>query len=1069
VVLTTVLGGLVSRIGLGQTVNGAFHGTITDPSGAVMPGVSVTATNQATNTPRRASSNSAGFYTITQLPPAVYTLEVSHPGFSTVRQMAVDLQVDQDLEVNFGMTLGSVGQQVQVTAAPPALQTTSATIGQVVGSHEVVDLPLNGRQFTELILLAPGAAPKENGQQGEFTVTLGAGAISPSVNGQRGQQNDYTLDGVLNNYLFENMWAISPPPDAIQEFKVQSHITDAQFSISSGANVNVATKSGANQFHGDVWEFLRNNSLDSANFFDNYFNEKKPPYRQNQFGFTLGGPVRLPDYDGTKKHTYFFGYYEGFRSTQGFTELNNVPTAGELGGDFSDILTTTPVGTDPLGRTIYAGQIYNPYSTRQVTAGSIDPVTGSVATSTSLVRDPFQGNIIPGNLLTQQMLTYTHAFYPGANFGPGGDSFPNWAGSSNQVINSDQFGVRIDHTFSNNDTLYGGFYYSKPTQTSPSALLLGPTELSNNARELTVGYTHLFSPTFLSTFHFGYTYTNYFSNNAGGSPALMAATGQENLLPERNGMPLLPEISLAPRLGGTDQFAIPLGPIRSHQLSGDFEKIKGKHTLSAGFMYYYIHSFDDGWGMSVGFDQFPSSAIAASQANVVNTGDGLASALLNLPSSLFGFLGSTEADTTDLWQGYYLQDKWQVTKKLTVQFGLRYDLVPPMHWKDDKVSDFSLNCGCFLLPVAYPPAFALPNVRSTIIDPKYNGWQPRLGFAYSVTPKTVVRSGFAIFDDHNQYLVSGTQTLRIGWPWAAGVSKGGLNRGVPSLTFSPPPSAGSFLPVAGVSTTPQFDFGADPILPIPYALEWNFGIERSVTPNLTASVDYVGSGSRHLDMEPIGNTPLLSKMGPNALPGGTPYPQFGQFNYLTNLGTSNYDALQAKVEKRFSQGLTFLGSYTWSHCLDISSGETDSGPQTIYDVGRDYGNCDFDLTHLFVFSSAYQLPFGRGRHFGGSWNGPEGALMGGWTLSGIWSLQSGSAFTVGVPSDVANVNGGTQRAQLVGNPLPPGFKQSIDAWYDPNAYALPALYTFGNLETHPESPAVTALSSFGGPNDRIEE
>jgi hypothetical protein len=1048
-----------------QTVNGAFHGTVTDTSGAVMPGVTVKISNQATNVAREVATNMTGFYVMTQIPPGVYTFDVSKSGFTTVRQTHVQLLVNQDLEVNFTLQVGQVSQQVQVTAAPPALETANATIGQVVGSRQIVDLPLNGRQFTQLILLTPGAAPKENGQQGAFTISIGGGGISPSVNGQRGQENNYTLDGALNNYLFENTWAISPPPDAIQEFKVQSHITDAQFSISSGANVNVATKSGGNQFHGDVWEFLRNDSLDAANFFDNYFREAKPPYRQNQFGFTAGGPVTLPHYDGRQKKTYFFGYYEGFRSQQGFTLLNNVPTSQELGGNFSDLLTgkqaTTPGPSgqpvplfDALGRPIMSGQIYNPYSTRQVTAGQVDPVTGLTAQSSGLVRDPFVGNIVPGNMLNAQMLAYLHAFYPGANFGPGGNSFPNWTGSSNQVITSDQFGVKIDHSFHNNDTLYGGFYYSQPLQTSPSALLLGAGELSNKARQIALGYTHLFSPTFLGTFRYGYTYTNFFSNNAGATPALLQATNQLNILPERNGVPLLPEITLSPRLGATNQFAIPLGPIRSHLFSGDLQKIRGSHTFSAGFMFYHIHSFDDGWGMLYGFDQFPSSAIAASGANVGSTGDGLASALLNLPSSLFGFLGATQADMTDLWQGYYLQDKWQVSKKLNLQFGLRYDYVPPMHWKNNKVSGFSLTCGCFLLPVAFPPSFPFPNVRDTYYDPQYNGWQPRFGFAYSATPKMVIRGAFAVFDDHNNNLIQATQAVRIGWPWAAGVSFGALNRGIPgqntpsvvsTLTFSPSPSAASFLPVAGQPSTPQFDFSSDPVLRIPYAMEWNFGIERSVTPNLTASVDYVGSGDRHLYVTPIANTPLPSKMGPNAIPGGAPYPQFGQFNYTEDNGTSNYDALQVKVERRFSEGLTFLGAYTWSHCLDISSGGTDSAPQTIYDMGRDYANCDFDITHMFVFSSAYQLPIGRGRHFGSNWGGVTDALLGGWTLSGIWSLQSGSPFSVSLPFDVANVNGGFQRAQLVGNPLPPGFKQTINAWYNPAAFALPAPYTFGNL------------------------
>jgi hypothetical protein len=279
---------------LGQTVNGAFHGTVTDSSGAVMPAVAVTISNQATNATRGVATNGAGFYTITQIPPGVYTFTVSKSGFATVRQASVQLLVNQDLEVNFSMKLGKVSQQVQVVATPPALATASATVGEVVGSQETVQLPLNGRNFTQLILLTPGSAPKEDGQQSSNTVAFGAGGISPGINGQRSNQNNFTLDGGLNNYLQNDTWVISPPPDAIEEFKVQSHIVDAEFGISSGANVNVVTKSGGNQFHGDAWEFLRNDVFDSANFFSNLANEAKPPFRMNQYGFTVGGPVVLP-------------------------------------------------------------------------------------------------------------------------------------------------------------------------------------------------------------------------------------------------------------------------------------------------------------------------------------------------------------------------------------------------------------------------------------------------------------------------------------------------------------------------------------------------------------------------------------------------------------------------------------------------------------------------------------------------------------------------------------------------------------------------------------------------------
>ncbi len=1084
--LTTVC--LLSGLARAQTVNGGFHGTISDSTGAVLPGTMVEVKNLATGGVRQATTSDVGFYTITQLPPGHYSVAASKGGFTTVRQTDVELLVNQDAELSFTLQVGAVTSEVQVTAAPPALQTTDATISQVIGSKQVVDLPLNGRQFTQLVLLTPGAAPKETGQQAFFVIPIGGGGISPSVNGQRGQQNNFTLDGVLNNAVFDNTWAISPPPDAIQEFNVQSQMTDAQFSISSGANVNVVTKSGSNQFHGAVWEFLRNDKLDAANFFDNVAKLTKPAFRQNQYGFQAGGPLTIPHlYDGRPKRTYVSGYWEGFRSSQGFTQQNNVPTAAELGGDFSGLLTNNQSKDskgnlifDALGRKVMDGQIYNPYSTRQVTAGQVDPATGLVAQSSGLVRDPFAGNVIAGVPLNPQALTYLDHFYPAANFvAGGGNPFPNYVAASSQVIKSDQFGVRVDHTFGNNDTLYGSYYYSQPDETFPTAFKTGATTSRNHARVFTLGYTHLFSPTLLGSFHYGYTKTDFGQFIGGtGDQAFLDATGLASFEPVRDGIPIVPQISLSPRLGGTGQFAIPLGPIRSHQFSADIQKMHGHHTISVGAMLYHIHSFDDGWGANVGFDQFPTAATIAS-GNVSTTGDGLASMLLNLPSNLFGFVGYTGADDKTNWQGYYLQDKWQASKKLTIQIGMRYDYVPPARYKNDQVSGWNPECpvpgraltpqeqttlidNCFLIPIPFPtppgsgpapnPSWPFPNVRKTYFDPKYNGWQPRFGFAYSANPKTVVRGAFTIFTDHNNTLVQESQDPRIAWPFGAGVSVGNLNQGLvncvnPSLSagqtcFSSLPAASLFLPPNNY--TPALAFGATPRLKIPYAMQYNFSLEREIKPNLTGTVSYVGTQSRHLFIQPMYNAPIT--LGPGAVP---PFPFFGQFPWDTNSGVGSYDSLQVKVQKRFSQGVTFLASYTWSKCLSIQDEGQSGSIQNPYNWSADKGNCDFNIPHILVFSYAYELPVGKGKHFGSSMSGVANAVLGGWQASGITTAESGAPFTATVPFDNAHINPSseTQRANPVPGVslLPSGFKQTPQAWYNPAAFTVPPPYTYGTL------------------------
>ena len=1096
--LTTVC--CLSGRATAQTVNGTFHGTVSDSSGAILPGATVEVKNASTDLVRQTTTTGDGFYTITQLPPGHYAINASKSGFTTARQADVELLVNQDAEVNFTLQVGAVSQTVDVTAAPPALQTTNATISQVIGSKEVVDLPLNGRQFTQLVLLTPGAAPKETGQQGFFVIPIGGGGISPSVNGQRGQQNNFTLDGVLNNAIFDNTWAISPPPDAIQEFNVQSQMTDAQFSISSGANVNVVTKPGSNQFHGAVWEFLRNDKLDAANFFDNFFKNKKPPFRQNQYGFQAGGPLYIPHlYDGRAKKTYVSGYWEGFRSTKGFTVTNNVPTAAELGGDFSDILTHTQATVvdpttlqpipifDPLGRPVLNGQIFDPYSTRQVAAGQVDPKTGIVAKSTGLVREPFAENVITGVPLNPQALTYIKAFFPAPNLNVPPNTFPNFAASSSDVIKSDQFGVRFDHTFGNNDTLYGNFYYAQPTRTFPNSLLIGGNTARNSSRVTAVGYTHLFSPTLLGTFHYGYNWTFFGTTNVPGGVDLLNATNQAGLTPVRNDIPIVPQISLSPRLGGTGQFAIPLGPIRSHQFSADIQKIRGSHTLSAGAMLFHIHSFDDGWGTSIGFDQYPTSAnyvFNGSNSNASGSGDGLASMLLNLPSNLFGFVGYTGADDKTNWQGYYLQDKWQASKKLNIQIGIRYDYVPPARYKNDEVSGWNPDCpvpatpalpgsaeaaaitnACFLIPIPFStppgsgpvpnPSWPFPNVRKTFFDPKYNGWQPRFGFAYGATPKTVVRGAFTVFTDHNNTLVQESQDPRIAWPFGAGVSFGGLNRGVvnceqPDLNasqacWSELPSATSFLPPNNY--TPALAFGATPRLKIPYAMQYNLSVEREITPSLTGTMSYVGTGSRHLFIQPMYNAPLTP--GPGPVAPRSPFPFFGQFPWDTNSGVGSYNSLQVKVQKRFSEGLTFLGSYTWSKCLSIQDEGQSGSIQNPYDWSADKGPCDFNIPHLFVFSYGYELPVGKGKYFGSSMSGIGNAILGGWQISGITTAESGSPLTVTAGTDNANINPSseTQRANPVaGAPLlPSGFHQGPEQWYNPAAFVLPPPFTYGTL------------------------
>ena len=1037
-----------SNLGLAQeAITGNFRGVITDASGAAVPHAKITAEQIGTGLVREAQTNESGDYLIQAVPPGNYKLTVSAPNFSTIIRPAIPLMVAQDETVDFSLSLGSVTQTVQVTSETLALTTTPAAIGTVINEQQVSEIPLNGRQFTELILLTPGASPHPGGQQGTFTVSEGAGGLSPAVNGQRGTQNNYTLDGIPNNSLFFDSWAISPPPDAIQEFKVQSQMVDGQLNMSSGANVNLVVKSGTNQFHGDIWEFLRNNAFDARNAFDTTL----PPYRQNQYGLTVGGPVLFPHYDGRKKHTYFFGYWEGFRSSQGVTQLASVPTAAVRTGDFSGFLGPQ-IGQDALGRSVFQGAIFNPYTARQVTAGATDPVTGLVAVQTGLVTDPFPNNTIPQSMIMPQATFAMKYFYPLPNL-PGETN--NLSLANQKTVNNDQFGVKIDQIFRNNDTFNGAFYRSKPDQLSPTGLPVNPSRTYNETDSVGIGYTHLFSPTLLLTARYGYTYSNWqssFGTPVSSSAATSCGVGQ--FFPQRNGIPLCFWNVPSNQYTDTQQFSIPLGPQRTHSQTVDVAKTKGNHEFGAGILFFHLHSFDDGWGMQGAF-----APVQTMEPGFFNTtGNAAASWLLGLDNNPAGQVGDTSADFTSNWYGGYVQDKWKVTAKLWLQFALRYDFVSPPTFANGFWSGLDWDTGTFRVTQPVPPQFPVANIRSTFFYPQYKGFQPRFGFAYNVSSKTVIRGAFAIFDEHDNNWIEPIQGGREKWPFAATVStlvnqqniepanvacrtvNGMPTCGPDTNLYSMPASTTFYGPNTPVASGPS----TNPHDRIPYAMEYNFTIERAITPSLTLDLGYVGSLGRHLFVEETINTAPTA--GTGALTPRLPLQNFGPgTTYANDMANSTYNSLQVKLDKRFSNGLTFLASYTYSKCLDPKSDAFSGLGVDAYGLRRFWGRCDFDLRHIFVFSSVYQLPLGKGRTFLTNANRFTDALLGGWDIGGIVTVESGLPLTIGVTGDPANVGSGSfQRAELVGSPFPAGFKQTPQEWFNTAAFAEPTFGTFGD-------------------------
>jgi hypothetical protein len=1026
-VLTFVLF-LLAVYSYGQTTNGLVTGVVTDTTGAAVPGAVVTVTNPATGVVRTANSNESGTYIVPQLAPGNYDISVAKPGFATDKRSDVQLQVNQSVTLDFKLGVASASQTVQVTTAPPPLNTTSPTLTDVVGHQETVDLPLNGREFTQLTLLTPGVAPVTTGQQASFTVALGKGGISPSVNGQRGQQNNFTMDGVLNNAIFTNGWSIAPPPDALQEFAVQSHITDAQFAISSGANINVVTRAGTNDYHGSLWEFIRNDALDAQTFPDTF----RAPYRQNQYGVFLGGPFYIPHLINTRNNTWFSLYWEGFRSSLSGNYLSSTLTPAMAAGDFSGVLGAQ-VGTDSLGRPEYANEIYDPLTSRP------DP-----ANPGAYLRDPFPGNIIPADRINPSSAVVIQKYYPAPNLNVSPAVIPNYQFTGVTKTDSDVFGGRVDHQFNPNNTLFVRFNRSNARTIEPNHFT-GPAtipgfseEIINYSQQAAAGITHLFSPTTILNLHFGYTYTNFFVGDQSAGTAFIDAVNFAQAVPVRDGIALGPNLTISNGYNGVSQFAVPLGPLEGFDYHADLSKVVGNHTIGVGAMYYHIHTFDDGWGSGTAFSQNGT----AQNATAGPTGFGPASFLLGALNVYSPWIGSTGTDQTVNWWGLYAQDQWQVTKKLVVTAGMRWDYVSPPNYHK-VVSGLNPLTGQFIITQPYPPLFPTATGKSTFFYPQYNGWEPRFGVTFQATDKTVLHGAFAIMDDHNNNLVQANQGIRLSWPTAISGNFQSLDLGIPTTYLNALPSSQSIL--ESIQATPYATYGADPYNKIPYAMLFNLGVQEALPSSMVLKVDYVGSLSRHQYINMEANTALFP--GPGPLSARQPFPQYGgPFSFEWNQGTGNYNALQTELTKRLSNGLFFRAAYTWSKSMDIQSDPYGNEAPNFYDLSTEYGPSVYSLKNMFVLSTIYQLPFGRGKMFTSSPSSVVQAVVGNWNLGGIISHVSGQPFNAQVGSDLANTGSPNQRPNKV-----PGVKEyagltSISSgkqWLSPAAFVSPPAYTYG--------------------------
>ncbi len=1012
-----------------QVSTASIQGTVHDSTGAGIPAARVVLRSIGTNVETGTSTNGTGEYAIVNILPGAYSLRVSKQGFQTAQQKAVTLSVNQTASYDFTLPVGSAEQTVTVTDAAPTIESSTAELGAVIGSDAVNDLPLNGRNFTQLLQLTPGASPINTAQQLGFK-SVGTTDF-PSFHGARNRANLFLVDGLNDQSSISSNYAVPPIVDDILEFKVDAHNDQVQFGGVSGGVVNVVTKSGTNTFHGTAWEYLRNSVFDARNTFFSTVN----PLRQNQFGGNLGGPVLLPKYNG-RNRSFFFASYEGFRNSTPSQTLGRVPTASQIGGNLSDL--NLP--------------IYNPFTTRA------DP-----AKPGQFVRDPFPGAIIPTSLLDPAMSKLAQAMYPA----PTGTGTTNFSATSPVHVAQNVYNIRADQQLGDKDSFW--FRYSQITLPKDSLNRIGNGVTNDTWHAHTVGanWTHIFGPGMVMQAQFGRTFA--IDNNRAAVPATPAGV-IEALSPNfACGYPgdrkcLLPSVGLTNFIGTpadsvTDQGAT---DIWSGQVN--LSKLWRKHLFTMGFS-LNTNNIDE---LILNNSITYSASQTADPQNLGKTGSDLASFLLGVPSA--GTRRLQGGGENHGWvNGFYFGDQWKITSRLTMNWGVRYDLTLRTTWgtkSDDTIYVGSLdgNNGTYIVQVPTPfcsatgkapciPGSALPDhvvlaKDGHIFRNDKSNFAPRMGFAYRLTSKTVIRTGGGIFYDNWATWTQLGQSYGANWPSVNLLQATNQNPDVVTVRAANPLAAigASALPAATPFTLLQTY--KDPYMKTPYTSEWNFGIQQQVGATTALSVDYVGSHGSRLDLNTFFNT---ATPGPGAQAARRPYSYITPTNYERTNGRSSYEALEVSLNRRMTKGFSYLVSYTWGKSIDIScsgwAGVEGCANQDPYNTNADKSVSAYDLTHIFSTSVLYELPFGKGRRFA-SGNRVVDYVAGGWQTNAIVSLHSGTPYTLGVGGDIANTGnsnnaGYYERLNVVGDPHLDN--PSPAQWFNTKAFAVPPSFTYGNL------------------------
>lgn len=1012
-----------------QVDTATIVGTVQDSSGAVVPGVSVTAKELDTNISTSTQADSSGNFVITPLKIGQYSITAKATGFKQETRSGIVLQIQDRVRVNFTLEVGAITETVNVQEETPVLQTETSSLGNVISSRQITDLPLNGRDYTQLATLTAGVAKiTENGGgiNGSTTATNGNAGGSFAVNGNRGNLNNFMLDGIDNNSNDNAGNVLRTSVDAIAEFKVQTSNYSAEFGRSGGAVINATIKSGTNEFHGTAFEFLRNSAFDARGFFEPA-DQPKAPFKQNQFGGTLGGPI-------LKNRTFFFGDYQGSQVRAAQTLISTVPTTGEASGDFSGILGAQ-VGVDALNRPVESNEIFDPATTRTVNGSVVrdgfgfDSVTG--------LPIPGQANIIPVGRL-DRVSKAVASLYPAPNVAG--------AGANNYIVNApgsdkiNQMDVRIDHILSATQQVFGRFSLSQRTrfQAPPLPGLAdggnyGSGNYFEGTRGLALAHTYTINPRMVNEIRLGWSRNHYRDNipvyGQHYPPGDLSVPGVPDN-PTVNGLTLFQPNAYS-RLGEPG-YTPTISTSQEFQQSDTLSISLGKQTIKMGAQFRQSQFNLFQVGQPRGRFGFTGEFTANSPSSGDGIGNGLADMLLGLPTtsviSTLTYFGNRQKI-----YGGFIQDDVKLTQTLTLNLGLRYDYTSPIAEVHNRQSNFNFSTGQIIVAAHNGASEGLTSTDK-------NDFSPRVGLAWSPfrQGKTVFRAAYGRFFSYQEIRTGDPLQLAYNLPFffePSFVSDGvtpvlTVSGGFPSLD----PNNAKFASVTSI----------DSRLHAPVADQWNVSTQNQLPANILFEVAYVGSKSTHLQVLVDHNQDPIP--GPGDIQFRRPYRQYGPFTSIENHGNSTYQSVQLKAERRLSNGLMFLSAFTYSKSINDQPEICCNSPwpQNSYDLKAEKGLSDFDNRLRWVSSVDYELPVGKGRRFLNANRGADLAL-GGWHVGSIFTIRSGFPFSPLMGYDPSNTgsNGSARTDRIASGNLPSG-QRSPNRWFDISAFPLPAPYTFGN-------------------------